>query len=242
MSIEIILGIVIFLVGFFFLFLGNRKTNESNNLSRYVPADSISSIPFSVPVVANGTVTEDQPLISPVTQKPCVYFSYLLEKETETKDNNGNTSWKWEKVGQRELQTIPFYLEDKTGKILVKPDGCEVNGIYQTQQFLQPGTVQNISSKGLRILADAFQINTTTKGNRERVTEYAIFVGATLNVFGSAIMEGNQKFIQKTNEFPLVLSPLSKDQLVGSEKKNAYLLYGLGIILLIIGVLVLFQK
>jgi len=227
MNIEAILGIVVIIVGGIIFFLGSRKSSESSKLSTYVSVDTITSIPLEMPVVVTGTVAADQPLSSPVTKKSCVYYQYLLEREEETKTKAGNSVWVWKQVGPSQTQSIPFYLQDKSGKILVKPDNCEVSKIYRTQQFLEPGTIQNVSqnlSKGLQMLADAFQFDTPenqANGTRERVTEDAIFIGADLNVFGILTVEGNQKFFQKTNDYPLILSPLSKTQLVGSEKKNS---------------------
>ncbi len=242
MSFGILLGIALAITSAIMIYFGSRKTSESNNLSRFVPVDSLTGIPFGMPVVATGTVSADQPLISPVTQKPCVYYDYILEREVETTDDKGNTTWKWQTVGSPEHQSIPFYLQDTKGsKVLIKPENCEVNGIYRTQQFLQPGTIDNAKSTGMKILAAAIQMTNIASKNRERVTEKTIFTGSTLNVFGELIMEGEQKFFEKTNDYPLVLSPLSKDQLVSSERKSAYLFYGLAAILLIVS-LILFVK
>ena len=242
MAIAALLGIILACGGGFLIFLGIRKTNESNTLSRYVPADTVAGIPFGVPVVTNGTVAADQPLTSPVTQKPCVYFEYLLEREEETKDNNGNTNWQWRQVGSPERQSIPFYLQDQSGKILIKPDGCEVNGVYRTQQFLQPGTIQDTNSIGMKLFSSVIQMTNSLNHNRERVTESVIAIGANLNAFGIATMEGEQKFLQKTNDYPLVLSPLSKDQLVGSERKTSYIYFGLGAALVLVGLFLIAQK
>jgi hypothetical protein len=241
MSIEALLGIVSACVGGGLFYLGFRQSGKSNNLSTYVPVDKISNIPIEFPVVVTGTVTTDQPLISPVTQKPCVYFEYTLEREEETKDDKGNASFVWKKVGSIEKQTMPFYLQDQSGKILIKPENCEVNGIYRTQQFLQQGTIQNAQSTGMKILAAAIQMATPANGNRERVTEYTILTGANLNAFGIITVEGEQKFIQKTNDYPLILSPLSKDQLVGAERKIAFILYGLALTLVALGIFLLIR-
>ena len=230
------------LVGGILLFIGFRKLNESGNLSRYVPIDNVNDIPFGIPVMASGTVTAVQPLISPVTRKPCVYYNYFLEREEENKDDKGNVTWEWKRVGSSELQTIPFYIQDTHGKILIRPAHCEVAGIYQTQQFLQPGTIQKTTSLGEKILT-AFTIAADkNSGNRERVTEYTIITGSQLNVFGVITMEGDQKFFQRTNEYPLVLSPLSKDQLVNSEKKAAYILIVAAIVLLFLGLFLALSK
>jgi E3 Ubiquitin ligase len=241
MSVANILGIVATSGGVILFFLGIRKNNESNTLSKYVPADTINSIPFGIPVVVTGQVTADQPLISPVTKKTCVYYEYTLEKEVEHKDNNGNTSWRWQQMGSPEKQTTPFYLQNQSGKILIKPENCEVNGIYKTQQFLQPGTIQDNTSLSMKLLTSVIKAADTAAGNRERITEYLIETGATLNAFGTATMEGNQKFMQRTNTYPLVLSPLSKDQLVGEEKKFAYILYALAAGLTLVGLFLILR-
>jgi E3 Ubiquitin ligase len=245
MNVADILGIVSICGGVILFFLGNKKANESSNLSKYVAMDSInvSSIPFGIPVVFSGTVTADQPLTSPVSQKLCIYYEYTLEREVEHKDNNGNTSWQWQQVGSPEKQSVPFYLQDQHGKVLIKPENCEVNGIYKTQQFLQPGTIQHGSSLGMKLFSSVLKIANATSGNgnRERVTEYMIATGSSLNVFGLVTMEGEQKFMQKTNEYPLVLSPLSKEQLVGAEKKNAYILYAMTIALIILGLFLILR-
>jgi len=92
-------------------------------------------------------------------------------------------------------QTIPFYLQDKSGKMLIKPEGCEVNDIFPDATISPTGHYPEPLS-GLKLLADAFQFNTTQKGNRERVTESMIATGSSLNVFGIATLEGEQKFLQ----------------------------------------------
>lgn len=242
MGIATLLGVIVIIVGVILFFLARRKTTESNNISKFVPMDNINSIPYGIPVIVHGTVSVDQPLTSPFTKSSCVYFAYTLEKETEIKDKNGNSSWEWKQVGSSELQTIPFYLQDQTGKILIKPENCEVNGIYKTQQFIQPGTFQSAPSN-FKILADAFQFgnpNTNVNGNRERITEYTILSGSQLNAFGIATLEGEQKFLQKTNDYPLILSPLSKDQLIGTEKKAAFMYYGFSIALILLGLYLAF--
>jgi E3 Ubiquitin ligase len=240
MSVANILGIVATSGGAILFFLGIRKNSESNALSKYVPADSINSIPFGIPVVVSGKVTADKPLTSPVTKALCVYYEYILEKEVEHKDTNGNSSWEWKQLGSPEKQTIPFYLQDQHGKVLIKPENCEVNGIYQTQQFLQPGTIQNTNTIG-NILSSIIKGPAKTNHDRERVTEYLIETGSTLNAFGTLTMEGVQKFLQKTTTYPLVLSPLSKDQLVGAEKRNAYILYAMAVALIILGLFLILR-
>jgi len=76
------------------------------------------------------------------------------------------------------------------------------------------------------------------KGNRERITESTIFIGTMLNIFVIDIMEGSQKFIQQNKMYPLILTQLSKDQLVTYERKNAYLFYAFGAIFIIVGLIV----
>jgi len=89
---------------------------------RYVPADTLASIPFSVPVVATGNCAADQPLTSPVTQKPCVYFEYILEPgRRKQKMTEAILHGNGRELANLKNRQFLFYLQDKSGKMLIKP-------------------------------------------------------------------------------------------------------------------------
>src|SRR5581483_6872738 len=133
-DIKIPASIISLVFGILAFFLGTRKSSESGIINTYVPVDSIHSLPDDTPVVVSGTIQCDQPLTSPVTKKPCVYYRYILEKRTEINDK-GNITYEWKNVGSPQEARIPFALKDATGIVEVKPDGAEINQENQFQTF-----------------------------------------------------------------------------------------------------------
>lgn len=208
-----------------------------------MPVDNIRSIPAGMPVEVTGTVNAAQPLVSPVTKKPCVYFKYEVQQQEKTYDQNTHTSTQhWSTINKVE-QSIPFYLQDPTGQVLIKPDGCEVNGIYQTEQmgkqYLNNMGDQN-PLKDHKLLTEVIDTAVAVGGPTTRIFESAIFVGSSLNVFGSQTLEDNVVVIQNTKEYPLVLTTKTQDQLIKSEDKIGYILYIFAIITFVLGVSLFF--
>ena len=108
----VVVGVILFLVGFF-------KYREYRILAD-TPQIPIRSVSMGLSHVA-GTSTGGQPLTSPLTQVPCYYYEVRVEKKVK-KDNQET----WEET-HRERAEVPFYLQDETGKILVNPQKAEYN-------------------------------------------------------------------------------------------------------------------
>lgn len=108
----VVVGVILFLVGFF-------KYREYRILAD-TPVIPIRSVCMGLSHVA-GTSTGGQPLTSPLTQVPCYYFEVRVEKKV--KKENQET---WEET-HRERAEVPFYLQDATGYILVNPERAEYN-------------------------------------------------------------------------------------------------------------------
>jgi E3 ubiquitin ligase len=68
-----------------------------------------------------GTAQQKDPLLSPITGIPCVYYRYTIEEER--RDSRGRSRWEVIDDGR---SSAPFYLGDETGRILVEPAGAEM--------------------------------------------------------------------------------------------------------------------
>jgi hypothetical protein len=91
-------------------------------------------------VELKGTVQCGQPLVSYLAGTPCVYYSYDIEERwsrlvTETEsDGKGGTRTVtrqesgWITVDQR-LESTPFYVQDDTGSLLVRPEGARIEAL-----------------------------------------------------------------------------------------------------------------
>ena len=67
--------------------------------------------------------------MDPIYGKPCVFYSV----EVREKRGSGKNSH-WVTVYNKSSNTTPFYLEDKTGRVLVLPHGAENHGGQHIQR------------------------------------------------------------------------------------------------------------
>ncbi len=91
-------------------------------------------------VELKGKVKCEQPLTSYLTGTACVYYSYTIEEKwsrtvRETvSDGRGGTRTEertesgWTTVDSR-TEMAPFYLEDETGSLLVRPEGARIEAL-----------------------------------------------------------------------------------------------------------------
>jgi Ca2+/Na+ antiporter len=228
-----IFGILAIAAGFIFVLIAIRVRNQYDRLKTYVPVDDIRTMPGEIPVIVKGTVTCITPLTSPLTQQPCIYYNYSLEKQ-ETQVQNGSTETVWKTLDQDE-ERVPFYIQDQTGKMLIKPDKASIRDVNKTQKLLMPGTLNTSSNQWHQILAGI--INSPRPGNspQERATEQALFTQTEVNVFGILSMEGNEQFFQNTKDYPLIITTKSRDQLIQSEKNSSWLYFLFAGAMIIVG-------
>jgi len=97
-------------------------------------------------VELKGTAQCEQPLTSYLAEAPCVYYSYDVEERwsrlvtTTESDGRGGTRTVtrresgWTSVDAR-TDSKPFYLQDDTGSLLVRPDGARIEalGVFDRQ-------------------------------------------------------------------------------------------------------------
>jgi hypothetical protein len=72
-------------------------------------------------VELSGLATGPYSVIAPITGRPCYYYRTILWKWKRQGRSSG-----WVKEGDESLH-VPFYLDDNTGKILVDPQGAELD-------------------------------------------------------------------------------------------------------------------
>jgi len=91
-------------------------------------------------------------LKSPFTRESCVYYSYIIRKQKLEKSNDTDVADKyvWE-TGDKGDQSIHFFIEDDTGKILVNIKGAEVDGTPEIIALWKDARVRNglLSEEGM---------------------------------------------------------------------------------------------
>ena len=129
------LGLVLAVVALFASWHALRRKRLIDNL----PTSKTQGV-FIGLVELKGTAQCEQPLVSYLAGTPCVYYSYDIEERwsrlvTETEsDGKGGTRTVtrresgWTSVAS-EVVSTPFYVQDETGHLLVRPEGARIEAL-----------------------------------------------------------------------------------------------------------------
>lgn len=175
-------------------------------------------------VELKGTVTCEQPLIAELSEYPCVYCHTTIEEhyeETECEIDEDGDAVSTENSGIKTLsdriRQTNFYLEDRTGRILIDLTGAEIDPIVVVDEF----TARNPSpTASYRLLG--FQ-----------KTEKLIRVGAKIYVIGEVSNPKGklQIGVSRDREASFIVSCQSEGNLLKSKKalSRNRLLWGIGL-------------
>ena len=211
---------LIFLIPFFlgggFLVVFGLQQRKTKMLIEATPTSNVSSVSKGFVEVKGSAQPVAELLKSPFSEAECVYYCYKVKK---------HAGHSWLQIAYEESPD-PFYVQDDTGKILVKPAGAEVHlktdRKYQSSWTgnlgNQPGFARELSKIGL----DPKGFLGITKSLR--CEETYILPGDDLYVLGTATPSlTDQLVIGKSPEHDFVLSDQSEKQLVYSLERNYYL-------------------
>ncbi|MGD2118177.1 MAG: GIDE domain-containing protein [Chromatiales bacterium] len=179
--------ILAFLAGLSILsFYGALRFFRRNRIIVDTPTARIRSAPQGyVELAGVAQLEKDQPVIAPLTDTPCCWYRYKIERESDNK-------WRTVEKGDSE---IAFVIEDDTGRCLVLPSGAEVTASERSVWYgnsKQP-TDRNPPRQKITATAGHFHIsiNTGVSANfadllktRYRYTEERIYPGDILYALG----------------------------------------------------------
>lgn len=129
------IGLIVAVVALFFSLRACRRKRLIDNL----PTSKTQGV-FIGLVELKGTTRCEQPLVSHLAEAPCVYYAYeITERWSRTvtvteSDGRGGTRQVtrresgWTTVAAR-ADSTPFYLEDDTGSLLVRPAGARIEAL-----------------------------------------------------------------------------------------------------------------
>jgi hypothetical protein len=86
-----------------------------------------------VELAGNGRVLQGTQNLSPLTQRPCVWWRYTISRRVERGSGKARREG-WTKVASG-TSSIAFLLDDGTGQCIVQPDGAEVIPTESTTWF-----------------------------------------------------------------------------------------------------------
>ena len=178
-----------FFVGIYFFFKGFKWLKQKKTIEN-IPTSKIRSIAMGLVEIFGKIVTYDEKsMLSPFSRKKCIYYKYTIEEFRKT----GKSSH-WVTVDNGE-KSVPFYLKDNTGKVLVDPAGANID-IPKDTEFMS-GIGRNpptVVKSFLKI--NSLNFETSLGFNRNmRYREYFIEPGEELYVMGTA---GDNPYFENT--------------------------------------------
>ena len=173
-------------------------------------------------VSCEGAVQTQQPIMAPCSNTPCVYYELKVEKRVEhvkMTDKGRQVTREWRNVSEQK-QGSYFQLNDGSGPIGVDGrEGLDAD-LKQSYSGAPPG------GQGLGILANLLTGALFSAG--EAVLEYRAtekILPAQGNLFAMGKLSGGQLTKPDGMMGKLILSPKTRDGLVGSVKTMSTLLF-----------------
>ncbi|MBD2177173.1 E3 ubiquitin ligase [Pseudanabaena sp. FACHB-1998] len=204
-------------------------------------------------VKVRGKICTDHPLISELKQSPCVHYTMKVVREYEeqhvTHDSEGKSRTETRRGSETissNSQSIPFTLQDRSGEMIVNPDG----GNIETVQILDEFRSENSSSTSISF--GGFTLSTGSNfGNGRRTigyryTESILPCDREVLVIGTAADEGGQLTLRKPiqSDKKFIISLKSEEELAKSTANAVQgFFYGMvgclasGSVLLILGLI-----
>jgi hypothetical protein len=205
-------------------------------------------------VEIKGTVGCDRPLQGELSGRDAVVVRTTVRREIEElredTDSEGNTTSQWvsrtETLSSTDLDT-PFWIDDGTGKIPVRPGGAAFTLQQVVDRFEQANSVQSgnqLSFGSLSLSLSPVRTGSTLRVKGFRFSEEILPVGARVYALGEVSDTSDGIALHKSQDAdkPFVLSTKSEEEMVSAGESQAKGLkygglgaVGLGVVLVLVG-------
>ena len=160
-----------------FLFFNGFRMLRYKRLILNTPLSKIHSASIGL-VELMGTPTGSNTLSAPVTGEPCFYYRVQAWQWDESGDKH-----QWKQVLDESLY-LPFFLEDSTGRVLIDPQGAEMDvhgsfkdeigaSLFRTRELVPANVLNFLAKRGL------------VPSEKIKIEECIIQPGFPLFVFGT---------------------------------------------------------
>lgn len=249
-------GFIFALVGVLIFYFGFGEFRKAQ-LIENIPTSKIRSIAMGLVEIKGKAVKLKDELIAPLTDTKCVYYEYEVDEWVK----KGKSS-EWQNV-YRIAKTVPFYLEDDTGKVQINLTNVESHGI-KTSTFLKNDRpdlyarfereMQNVKTQvdkmGKSPVVNLFGISNPSRfqNSRLRFTEQIIPLNSDVYLLGTASSLGQEHIqnqdgiiVQQGQGTPFLVSSENEKNLKGSFKITAFAMLSFGAIFILAGVWIIIQ-
>lgn len=126
---------------------------------------------------------EGQPLVAPYSATECVWYRSVLEREVQS----GNDQKRW-RTEHDEQSEAPFWIEDRTGRVLIRPKGASVDAPQRHRQT-HGGKPQRFGRLSLLVSLDGGSLSLgSTSMDNHRTTEWYLQPGDPIYLLGEATL------------------------------------------------------
>jgi hypothetical protein len=169
---------VIGIAGGLYLFLRGFKMLQRKRLILNTPTSKIRSASLGL-VEVNGLAVGPYTLTAPITGLPCYFYRTQAWELRKSGKNN-----EWQQVADESLH-VPFYLDDNTGRLLINPQGAELD---LHRDFHQEYSNSIFFEKEMPERVRTFLMRFAVSGERRvRVDEYCIKPKNFLFILGTLV-------------------------------------------------------
>jgi hypothetical protein len=200
-------------------------------------------------VELKGTVECDAPLTGELSAQSAAIVHTRLTRQVEvlrrTQDKQGRTQERWVKQTE-ELHSnrdeSPFFLNDGTGRMRIRPAGAELDLKQVVNRFEQPGAVEQ-STSTLSLGSFSFQFSSNVDSGKRvlgyRFQESILAIGAKLYVLGELSDTGEGLAVRDPgrDDRPFIVSTQDEEALTKSNKSSASKGKWLGLSGVVVGVI-----
>lgn len=234
-----VVGLLFVLSGVQHYFDGRRITAQE-----VTPIGRLESGP--VAIAGTARPASEGVLSAPFTDRDCVAFTYRV-KETDGKDRS-------EPFIAEGTESVPFYVEDGTGEVLVRPEAADIELERGTEIIVKrdeqpPETIERFLSRRDDIgeptepLIEALWPGVGTRSFRERL----LAPGDKVYVFGDATRRPSREFDDTDIEVTrgaegghaeprtFIVSNQPKEAVSGGHRSGGRLAVVIGVFLIVIG-------
>lgn len=244
-----IIGVVLLIVAIvsacMFIFSSKPKLEKLLASSRVSIGDTLKSYAETKSSLGEmgkeGVVSEDMtimgnprcesPLISPLGQKECLYYSYRVtetHKEQERyyeNDANGNRQERTRTVTRTSTldqgsNSTRFFVDDGTGEMLVDPRGGKFEGLIKTVDKTES---QFSNASGPSISFGGLSLNLGGGASRPESLHYEeeiIGLDRRVTVVGTLCDKMGDLLIEQYNDSHVLVSTKSQDEMIAETKKS----------------------
>ena len=129
-SVLQIVGLVLIGIGIAAVGYGYRRRRQRAAIASVETTDALRVTPGPAEVSGTAEPADDGPMRAPFSDGGCLFAEWEIE---EWEESGRHASWRTEGSG---TLTVPFYVADDTGQVLVRPGGAavELSGDRETTE------------------------------------------------------------------------------------------------------------